>query len=186
MAEHVVRQLHHVQRRFEEILERLRYHLENRELSEMAVDFTAMDAAIANLQTAASAVEADLTGDTSATAAAVAAAEATAQSGVDQRTTTIQSITTGLTGAEPVPTPTPTPTPAFSVAPVSFTVGQAAPEITLAITGGVAPFSVSGLPAGVTSNGITIADDGTAVAAVTTATLTDATGATAPLVITVA
>ena len=65
---------------------------------------------------------------------------------------------------------------ALTVTAVSFTAAGGSQTTPLTVSGGTGPFAVTSLPAGVTSDGVNVTDDGSAVAGTTTATVTDANG----------
>jgi hypothetical protein len=76
----------------------------------------------------------------------------------------------------------------LTVSPVSFTATGGSQSSPLAVSApGLSPFTVTGLPAGVTSDGVNVTDDGSAVAGTTTATVTDSSSPalTGPLDVTV-
>ena len=61
----------------------------------------------------------------------------------------------------------------LTVAAVSFSAAGGTQSVPLSVTGGTGPFTVSGLPSGVTSDGVNVNDDGSATAGTTSATVTD-------------
>jgi len=112
---------------------------------------------------------------TASNAAAVAAAEATFQTAADATAAKAASLAGEVAGLNtPAPTPTPTPTPTLTVNPAtaSFAAGVAS-SVALTIMGGVAPYTASGEPAGVTFDGANLNADTTTVAGSTTVTISD-------------
>jgi hypothetical protein len=84
--------------------------------------------------------------------------------------TTLTAKVVALETAAGVPPVVPA---SLTVTAVSFSAAGGSQTTPLTVSGGTGPFSVTGLPAGVTSDGVNVTDDGSAVAGTTTATVTD-------------
>lgn len=156
------------------ITQRLLHHYEKQEYHLMAtVDVSGILAVTTQLNTLAE----GLSGTT-------AAEQLTAdQAAVTDAASGLATAANGL-AAKLNPTP-----PALTVAPVAFSVTGGEQSVPLSVTGGTGPYTVSGLPAGITSDGVNVTDDGSTTSGTTTATVTDSTTPTAlqgPLVVTVA
>lgn len=106
-------------------------------------------------------------------------------SDITAEVTTLTAKVVALETAAGVPPVVPT---SPTVTAVSFSAAGGSQTTPLTVSGGTGPFAVTGLPAGVTSDGVNVIDDGSAVAGTTTATVTDSTTPTAltgPLDVTV-
>ena len=163
--------------RLAEIAERLAHHLEQREHDNMAIDLTALTAAITETGTIAAELP---NAFTEAGAAAVISNTKADQAAVDAQTAELVTNNAAASAAIATATAGDTPpTTGLTVTPtaVDFTAGTAG-SVALTLSGGTAPYTASGLPTGVTFDGSNLVGDTTTTAGDTTATISD--GATPP------
>jgi hypothetical protein len=124
-------------------------------------------AALDTLDAANTSLDESLAALPGAVTASNAAADATAA-----KAASLAGEVAGLNTPAPTPTPTPTPTLTVNPATASFAAGVAS-SVALTIMGGVAPYTASGEPAGVTFDGANLNADTTTVAGSTTVTISD-------------
>lgn len=156
------------------IAQRQLHHYDRKEYSHMALDVSAIVAATAQINTVASEI---------GTGTTAAQQEATDQAAVDAAAKPLSDAVAALAAKVAPPAPA-----SLTVAPVSFSAGGGAQSAPLSVTGGTGPFSVTGLPTGISSDGVNVSDDGTSVAGTTDATVTDSStpALTGQLAVTVA